>query len=475
MEKSIFWIQHGGERKFIAKLLEYLADRNYRNHFFCFLENDYIQYRENLRQLSYDLIGDIEAIEPPNIESIEMEYSPYTLAEISLSDSHFRSFFGKNQSEITIKFVAKLLVYWKKKLSDFAPEAIILRDQASIWCRTAVIVARKHYPGIKILQIGLGPDDKHFAIYNVNTHSVWTKLIEMLEHRNGTRLNQTQKDYVDQFVANRFVVSHDPMVLRGPGKFSYYSRVILGSIKRIYLNRNKEFSFSQAFNSLVLYNYRKNVLWHLIYKRIIKYDNATNERYIYFPLFHREELVNLLNSRYISENVVNLIEYISSILPINVKLYIKEHPVVLGDLTLSEILRIKRLKNVRLIHPSARSSSLIHNSLGVICVGGTAGWEALLAKKRIINLSGSPFYSYCSFVTVIEDFQRIYESIHSITYNSPEWDSEEIEEWYTFIYCVLSSVPEGRFYNFEYPHKMDISHENTNKVAKAIIMELSKE
>ena len=56
---------------------------------------------------------------------------------------------------------------------------------------------------------------------------------------------------------------------------------------------------------------------------------------------------------------------------------------------------IKKLGNVRLINPFDEQFKYIKNSDLVITDNGTSGWEALILKKPLINLSDS-FYDILS-------------------------------------------------------------------------------
>ncbi|ADH60465.1 Capsule polysaccharide biosynthesis protein [Thermoanaerobacter mathranii subsp. mathranii str. A3] len=106
-----------------------------------------------------------------------------------------------------------------------------------------------------------------------------------------------------------------------------------------------------------------------------------NEQFILYTLHKQPEAsVDVLGSR-----VANQLELIRSIvkeLPINIKLYVKEHPNALGERKLSYLFRIKRLPGVRLIDPWVPVHELIDKSIGVLTISGTVALEAAMLNKK---------------------------------------------------------------------------------------------
>lgn len=96
------------------------------------------------------------------------------------------------------------------------------------------------------------------------------------------------------------------------------------------------------------------------------------------------------------EDPLGLIRTASRNIPPGCMLYVKEHPVNVGNTPISLLRTISRMENVRLITPEADSRELIRSSQGVITVNGTAGLEAILLGKRPMTLVGN-FYDTFGF------------------------------------------------------------------------------
>ena len=126
-----------------------------------------------------------------------------------------------------------------------------------------------------------------------------------------------------------------------------------------------------------------------------------DEKFVYYPLQTEPEAKLLTESPFFS-NQIALIENIAKSIPIDLILYVKEHPAQISKLwrSIEDYKRILALPNVKLVHPSVNSQELISKSQGVIVNIGSAGFEALFHKKPVI-LFGDEYYGELSMVTKI--------------------------------------------------------------------------
>lgn len=118
------------------------------------------------------------------------------------------------------------------------------------------------------------------------------------------------------------------------------------------------------------------------------------EQYAFFALQLEPEMVTMVQAPMWVDQL-SLIENIAKSLPINFKLYIKDHPqmVYFADRIRPTAFyhRVKKIPNVRLINPLEDSYNIIKNTKLVLTIGGTVGWEAILLKKPVI-IFGTTFY-----------------------------------------------------------------------------------
>ena len=115
-----------------------------------------------------------------------------------------------------------------------------------------------------------------------------------------------------------------------------------------------------------------------------------DEQFFFLPL-HYEDDANITMMEPFT-NQFELVGSISRCLPQGVKLYVKPHPGYMGtDIRFRDFLRISKLKNVRILHPLVSPISLIKDSIGVITLNNTTGFEAMIFDKPVISL-GHDFY-----------------------------------------------------------------------------------
>jgi hypothetical protein len=213
--------------------------------------------------------------------------------------------------------------------------------------------------------------------------------------------------------------------------------------------------------------------WQRNRKSFDYYIPTSGDAYVFFPLFFTSESVHLVNIRHWCRNVVELIHSIAESLPQNYYLYVKEHPIILGDLTRTQIDEIKNIGKVRVVHPSFQSQKLIRNSAAVITTEGSAGWEAYLLKKPVVLIGGEPFYSYAKQVRVVKDLLDMESAIFEVLTEEHSSYERDIDSWYKFIDCVLSTSYVGNLETYEFPHITDTTRENLKGVAKAIDLRMN--
>jgi hypothetical protein len=120
-------------------------------------------------------------------------------------------------------------------------------------------------------------------------------------------------------------------------------------------------------------------------------DVDFNCKYVYFPLHLQPEMTtSALGGPFVDQALA--IELLSSILPNDIKIYVKENPKQMGFMRGPTFFhRVQRLKNVQLVPENINSHELIRNSIFVATITGTAGWEALSAGK-VALVFGNAWY-----------------------------------------------------------------------------------
>ena len=149
-----------------------------------------------------------------------------------------------------------------------------------------------------------------------------------------------------------------------------------------YYGRNK---FKVIFMSLQLMlkrKSRKSFLDKNTHKNI-----DTSEKFIYFPLQVVPDRNSLIGAPYFT-NQLECIRHIAKSIPIDCKLYVKEHPAQNQTWRkISEYKEILEIPNVKLIHPSVPVEQIYKQCSLVITTAGTSGFEATFYEKPALTLA----------------------------------------------------------------------------------------
>jgi CDP-glycerol glycerophosphotransferase (TagB/SpsB family) len=203
------------------------------------------------------------------------------------------------------------------------------------------------------------------------------------------------------------------------------------------------------FFKLLLSRYNK-IKQKYIHDSLVSKDIEIGKlNYFVYPLqFHPESATLLLGKWF--HNQLEIIKMISRVLPQNVYLVIKEHPISLGRRPNGFYKEATAFHNVKLIKNNEDIYNLISNSNGVITISSTMGLEAILLNKPVI-LFGDTHYGILSQVIKVENYKKIdkyiEEAINFKKYNEAEY------------FSFFKSIMNETFYmpNFS-PHNYNKGH-----------------
>ncbi len=115
------------------------------------------------------------------------------------------------------------------------------------------------------------------------------------------------------------------------------------------------------------------------------------EAFALYPLHREPEITTLLYAPFYKDQLW-LIKQLARSLPLNFKLYVKEHTAMVGERRRAYYQELKKIPNVKLINPEVKTFSLLQSAKLIFTISGTAGWEAVQLKKPVIIFSDI-FYS----------------------------------------------------------------------------------
>lgn len=150
-----------------------------------------------------------------------------------------------------------------------------------------------------------------------------------------------------------------------------------------------------------------------------RYYSKFNSRgkYVFYPLQMSHEAQLTVRAPQHSDQV-RTVKNISRSLPAGYRLYVKEHPNLIGGTPLEDLKNMKNLPNVKLIPPPVSSLKIIENSACVVTVNSTVGWEAMLLKKPVVNL-GRVFYEISGLTYSLRNLRKLPEVIDKAMHENP--------------------------------------------------------
>ena len=210
-------------------------------------------------------------------------------------------------------------------------------------------------------------------------------------------------------IPNRFFYVHD---LDDFGKFENikaifphpYIKVEQKAEKKLFYMKNIKLKYRSCivnyFKNLGRWLYRKHGFmslnsFHKLFIDCMKYKlnyskyalNKVdlNKNYVYFPLQMQPELTTTTLGGIYKDQLL-AIEHLSTLLPDNCYIYVKENPKQLNLYRDSFFFkRLNKIKNIKFISKEVNTYDLLQNSKFVATVTGTIGWEAItIAKPALI-------------------------------------------------------------------------------------------
>lgn len=146
------------------------------------------------------------------------------------------------------------------------------------------------------------------------------------------------------------------------------------------------------------------------------------EPFVYFPLHLQPEATTaVLAPMYIHQR--DIIRAVSKSLPLNYKLYVKEHPKMVGKRDLAYYKELREVPNVVLVDPAVDSQEIVNEADLVVTITGTGGWESVLHRTPTIVL-GKPHYRKLSMVYEAGDPDAIAETVCHAIFNHKHKERE---------------------------------------------------
>jgi hypothetical protein len=175
-----------------------------------------------------------------------------------------------------------------------------------------------------------------------------------------------------------------------------------------YYGRSKSAVFRDAIKQLLQKRYRSSFM-----DRNLQTSVDRSEKFIYFPLGIDEEHSLLIGAPY-HTNQIETIRHVAKSIPIEYKLYVKEHPSTSTRnwKSVSDYKEIMDIPNVRLLHYSVPQSEIFQKCSLVISSMGSSSLDASFYGKPSI-IFGKMYYSILPSVHYVKTLSELPEIIRS--------------------------------------------------------------
>ena len=164
-----------------------------------------------------------------------------------------------------------------------------------------------------------------------------------------------------------------------------------------YYGRTRFKVFRYYLNSFLKTKYRKSFI-----DKSLKKTLSIDYPFVYFPLHIGIERATLITAPFFV-NQIEVIRTISKSIPINFKLYVKEHPaqVTRDWRSISYYKELMKIPNVEILHPDVSKKPIYEKCSLVITIAGSSGFEGLFYGKPAITFS-TLNYSSLPFVFQVQ-------------------------------------------------------------------------
>jgi len=398
---------------------------------------------------------------PKNINKelakFEKKYKINSLNQVYVSDLEQTSISRKK----SLQNLYRYFVFFEKFLEKSKPDTVI-GGYERFHNQVALSVCKK----LKIpfyYTEPTSPFPSRFWISNLSN-----KLFCELEYamKRKKSLTKNERKRAAEFVTNELNKKYGHLVIDTTPKISFQKFKYF--LKMTYISIFVE---SKYFLYLSIKRGVKNyILRKIRYFRIKPFYKkpSSKDKIIFFPLHVANDSYLRVGAPHYKDQIF-LVNIIADSIPIDSTLYVKEHPGLLGELPTSDLKKIAKLPNVKLIDPRYSSRDLIKKSDRIITIKSKVGWEAITNLKPCLCLAES-FYDQYGLCMTERDLYNIPQAIHDL--KNFKVDNEKLYKFISSMYdCTIKGdLPIlNMYYNNEIDSNKAYDTKNMNMIANGII------
>lgn len=410
--------------------------RHYEDVEFCALVGmrqslKFLKNQEDIQYTSLLLEEDIhkklyeEKIDKEYLQWLEEEYGipnlwPYLYVDRVIMNGQLVREYPYNKASLSHEQMMKRLQVTAKAIIEFLdrekPDILFLSVIGSTGSSLLYHIAQKR--GIKTITIELTRMNNRATLSETYKGFSWAKKrYDEIQKGGKSPEEENAKKFLEEF-------RNCPVTYRKEVSLAFTDRV-QRSANLVFLKPSNLFLSSlwhirrlfEDIRKIGKSDYTDISIWWLVWDKLNKkirgligYTDLysplnTTERFAYYPLHYDPEMATLLYApRYTDQ--IHVIKQIARSLPIDMKLYVKEHPVMVGHRPRAYYKELLKIPNVKLISPAVNGLDIVRQSAIVLTITGSGGWEAVLLKKPVITF-GDVFYNDIPGVKRSTDYDQL--------------------------------------------------------------------
>ena len=414
-----------------------------------------------------------KTLDNPDLDYLSKFEEKYKISlwKIAYSDINFTKYnkyykFTPNQ---ILSIFEQECSFFETVLDEVNPDFLIIRVTDSSDSQLLHLMCKAR--GIKVLCLGFSRLGSR-AIISSDLDTLDLDVIDKVDKEFSFKeLENYSKEYVKQesFFREHYKTSSFNWI---KGAFQYIRMISHAKYRTHYVNYGK--NIVNVIKNESLYLLKKKFRGFFLAK-YSKKDITRKEKFVYFPLQLEPERTLFIPAPYYS-NQLEVIRNIARSLPVDYKLYVKEHPMqsVLGWRSTSDYKTIMDLANVELINTNFSNKVLLDKCSLVITISGTLGLEAAYHGKPSMVFSDTIFSELPSVYKLTNyeelplairrsleqkvNFDDVNSFINKIVNNSFEFDQEELDvlfnnEFYYGGFLFDNHTPIDKVEKFLVKHK----------------------
>ena len=398
------------------------------------------------------------------VEAVESKYGDPVLTSHVYGDR----FFSHYAYEKVVKLTVAQYTFLEKVFDEVKPDLFLIPGTAHALhvfiervCKARNVQYLSAYDGRVISRL----------IFSTEYVETWEHVADIFNEKMGKGLSEEErkwaKGWLEEFREGKIKPYYMGIAWQKPAIRLQFIKEFLVRLYRVYIlghGGEDDYVTPNPFKSVY-----KNVV--VILKRLyLKFNNpfelpVEGEKYIFFPLHFQPEATTIICAPEFVDQMA-FVENISKSIPLGYRFYVKEHPNSIGKRPAGYYERLKESFNVRLIDPSYSGRKIIEGAEIVVNLTGTAGLEAAILGKKVLNCGLTPFRA-APFFSFTRDPSSFKEVITQMLKKPATFDEEAVM---AYVVAIRNSSYDG-LHNLPHQFPYVMREENIAGVAKGIIAE----